>query len=51
MAEEHRINFRVDKQLKEDYLKYCEHIGTTYSDDLRRYMTKCINEYKDKAAK
>ncbi len=42
-VKEPRINFRVDEKLKEDYLKYCEQVGTTFSDDLRRYMKKCAN--------
>jgi antitoxin component of RelBE/YafQ-DinJ toxin-antitoxin module len=50
MPQEPRINVRIDPALKEEYIKYCEHIGTTYSDDLRRYITKCVNNMK-KAAK
>lgn len=44
--EEIRINFRVDAEIKEKYLEYCKNIGTSYSDDLRRYITKCVNESK-----
>lgn len=43
-SKEIRVNFRVDEDLKENYLQYCKQIGTSFSDDLRRYMTKCVNE-------
>jgi antitoxin component of RelBE/YafQ-DinJ toxin-antitoxin module len=51
MHQEPRINVRIPLELKKEYIKYCEHIGTTYSDDLRRYITKCINDMKRAAKK
>jgi antitoxin component of RelBE/YafQ-DinJ toxin-antitoxin module len=46
MPEETRINIRISPELKAKFLAWCELQGTTPSDDLRRYMTKCVNEAK-----
>ena len=34
------LQIRIDKELKDRFTKYCKELGTTPSDELRRYMTK-----------
>ena len=41
------LQIRIDKELKDRFTKYCKELGTTPSDELRRYMTKKANEVKD----
>jgi antitoxin component of RelBE/YafQ-DinJ toxin-antitoxin module len=49
MAQEPRMNLRVTEDLKQKYIEYCESLGTTYADDLRRYMTKCVKDMQKTA--
>lgn len=39
------IQIRVNQELKDGFTKYCETLGTTMSDELKRYMTICRNQY------
>jgi len=41
------LQIRIDKELKDRFTKYCKELGTTPSDELRRYMTKKANELKE----
>ena len=37
-----RINVKIEKDIREQFDKYCKAQGTTMSDELRRYIFKCI---------
>ena len=41
-----RLNIRISQELLEKYHAYCESVGTTCSDDLRRYITAKVKEYE-----
>ena len=40
------LQIRIDKELKDRFTEYCRQLGTTPSDELRRYMTRKANELK-----
>ncbi len=37
-----RINIKIEKDIREKFDKYCKAQGTTMSDELRRYIFKCL---------
>ena len=39
-----RINIKIESNVHAKFDQYCKERGTTMSDELRRYIFKCINQ-------
>lgn len=37
------IQIRVDEEKRDKFKNYCDKLGTTMSDELKRYITRCCN--------
>lgn len=37
-----RINIKIEKDVRNKFDAYCKRQGTTMSDEIRRYIFKCI---------
>lgn len=46
-----RITVKVTSDLHTSFKEYCNSLNTDVSDELRRYMQKCVDNHKKKITK
>ena len=39
-----RVNFLIDEKQRDDFMLFCRLKGNTISDELRDYISRCLNE-------
>ncbi|MEC7120148.1 MAG: hypothetical protein VXW65_09640 [Pseudomonadota bacterium] len=47
LKKEAQLVIRLDHELRDEFLEACQHLDTTASRELRRFMKRFITQYKN----